>query len=123
MRQDYSEERLGQQLPHLNAEELAELRDAIECLVHVLRPERIYAFGSQARGTPASDSDVDLLVVVPESDLPPYRLAQIAYRAVSPHLKPLDIIVMTRGEFDSRKPARASLPATVLREGRLLYAS
>jgi hypothetical protein len=30
---------------------------------------------------------------------------------------------MTRREFDERAAAAASLPATVLREGRLLYAA
>ena len=34
-----------------------------------------------------------------------------------------DILVWTREAFDSRIHLRASLPATITREGRLLYAS
>jgi hypothetical protein len=34
-----------------------------------------------------------------------------------------DILVWTREAFDSRVHLRASLPATIAREGRLLYAA
>ena len=119
---DSGVESLGQQLPGLRAEDLKELEGVIERLVNALRPECVYAFGSQARGTPSEDSDIDLLVVVPGSTLPPHQRDQIAYGAVGAHSRPLDILVMTREEFDERRGAKASLPATVLREGRLLYA-
>jgi hypothetical protein len=36
---------------------------------------------------------------------------------------PLDVLVWTRGEFDALVSVVSSLPATVLREGRLLYAA
>jgi len=35
----------------------------------------------------------------------------------------MDILVMTREEFERRREVPASLPATVLREGRILYAA
>jgi hypothetical protein len=35
----------------------------------------------------------------------------------------VDIVVWSREAFDSRLHLRASLPATVVREGRLLYAA
>jgi hypothetical protein len=34
-----------------------------------------------------------------------------------------DVLVWTRGGFESRTHLRASLPGTILREGRLLYAA
>lgn len=34
-----------------------------------------------------------------------------------------DVLVWTQGRFDSRAHLRASLPGTVLREGKLLYAA
>ena len=34
-----------------------------------------------------------------------------------------DVLVWTRERFDSRLILQASLPATVLREGKLLYAA
>jgi hypothetical protein len=51
------------------------------------------------------------------------RRAQSAYAAVGAHVIRLDILVMTRSEFQARLPAVASLPATVAREGRALYAA
>jgi hypothetical protein len=34
-----------------------------------------------------------------------------------------DVIVLTRDEFNRKRHVVASLPATVLREGKLLYAA
>ena len=98
----------------------------LDRLVEALEPEAIYVFGSHgshARGTPHADSDIDLLVLVNSSDKPPYRRAQDAYAIVGPHSVALDLQVMTRAEFEARLPAVASLPATVAREGRTLYAA
>ncbi len=116
-------ERIQRELPHLSPPQVEELAQAVQRLVQAFHPERIYVFGSQARGTPRPDSDIDLLVVVPSSNLPGYRRDQEAYQALGWHSLPLEIIVMTRAEFDERLPALASLPATVAREGRLLYAA
>jgi hypothetical protein len=51
------------------------------------------------------------------------RCVASAYAALAPLRLPLELVFMTRAEFDARAPAAASLPATVLREGRLLYAA
>lgn len=117
------EERIRRELPHLTDVYLQELVRAVRQLIDGLCPERIYVFGSQARGDANPDSDLDLLVVVPESDLPGHRLDQAAYRAVGWHRVPLDILVMTNHDFERRLSVVASLPATVEREGRLLYAA
>ena len=99
------------------------LAEIVRRLVAALSPERIYLFGSKARGEAGPDSDYDLLVVVPSSDLPGHRRDQLAYRAVRGVGAAKDLLVWTREEFDSRSQVVCSLPATVLREGRLLYAA
>ena len=116
-------EHLGQQVPSLSGEHRAELARVIERLVSSFTPEAIYVFGSQARGDATPDSDVDLLVVVNTADRPAHQLAQAAYRAIGWHSMAIDILVMPREEFEWRSRALASLPATVLREGRTLYAA
>lgn len=116
-------ERIHRELPHLSSAQAHELARSAQRLVEVFQPDRIYVFGSQARGTARPDSDIDLLVIVPESDQPGYRRDQAAYRALGLYSAPLEVIVMTRAEFEERLPAAASLPATVVREGRLLYAA
>ena len=100
-----------------------DLDEAVRRLVEALRPERIYLFGSQARGEATTDSDYDLLVVVPHSDEPAHRRAQHAYHALWGIGIPLDVLVLTRGECERQAAVIASLPATVIREGRLLYAA
>jgi uncharacterized protein len=117
------EARIRGELPHLTPAELGELAQAVERLIKAFEPERIYVFGSHARRTPHTDSDIDLLILIGASDEPPYKRAQHAYATVGPHSVPLDIQVMTRKEFETRLPVVASLAATVEREGRTLYAA
>lgn len=115
--------RVRRAFPHLAAAEQADLARIIDALLRTFQPERIYVFGSQARGTPCRHSDVDLLVVVPDAGEFPHHLAQEAYRVVGHHLLPLDIVFMSHEEFQWRADVVTSLPATVLREGKLLYAA
>jgi predicted nucleotidyltransferase len=110
-------------LPELGQEEAADMARVVDVLIRTFRPDRIYAFGSRARGTATWHSDLDLLVVVANAGEFPHRLAQEAYRAVGHHALPLDMLFMGREEFAWRAHVVSSLPATVLREGRLLYAA
>jgi predicted nucleotidyltransferase len=99
------------------------LRLVVERLVQAYHPERIYLFGSSARGDADSDSDYDLMVIVPD-DAPPERQgSRLAYKALRGTGIAADVIVWTRGSFDRRAHVAASLPATVLREGRLVHAA
>ncbi len=117
------QERIRHELPHLSEREVSDLALVVTRLVAALGAERIYVFGSQARGEATPDSDIDLLVVVPAAEEPGYRLDQKAYHAAAPHSLPLEILVIPREEFEWRSRALASLPATVLREGKVLYAA
>jgi uncharacterized protein len=99
------------------------LGEIVRRLVDGCRPERIYLFGSRARGTVGADSDYDIMVVVAKSDEPAYRRAQRAHSLLWDLGTSADILVWTRDAFDSRVRLRASLPATITREGQLLYAA
>jgi predicted nucleotidyltransferase len=90
-------------------------------LVEAYHPERIYLFGSVARGDPDPDSDYDLLVIVPD-DAPPERLrSRLAYQALRGTGAAADVLVWAKSSFERRARVVASLPATVMREGMLLY--
>jgi predicted nucleotidyltransferase len=99
------------------------LAEMVNRLVAAFHPERIYLFGSRARGEAAHDSDYDLLVVVPNEAETARRKSRLAYQALRGTRVAADVIVRTRDEFDSRLGVIASLPATVAREGKLLYAA
>jgi predicted nucleotidyltransferase len=95
----------------------------VQRLVAALSPERIYLFGSQARGDTGPDSDYDLLVVVRSSTLPRYRRDQAAFEALLGVGVAKDVLVLTHDEFERQRTVVCSLPATVEREGLLLYAA
>jgi predicted nucleotidyltransferase len=97
------------------------LREITRRLVETYRPERIYLFGSRARGTAGADSDYDLLVVVADDVSPALRRGARAYEALWGLPTSGDILVWTRTAFAERLHLRASLPSTVEREGRVLY--
>jgi predicted nucleotidyltransferase len=80
-------------------------------------------FGSVARGDAGPDSDYDILVIVGD-DAPPERLrSRLAYRVLRGTGTATDVVVCSRSLFERRARVAASLPATVSREGMLLYAA
>jgi len=97
------------------------LAEIVRRLVEAYRPERIYLFGSSARGDSGPDSDYDLMVVVPDDAQPAQRGSRLAYEALFGTGTAADVLVWTHDAFESRLPLRASLPSTVVAEGRLLY--
>ncbi len=99
------------------------LHDVVHRLVEVYEPERIYLFGSVARGESGADSDYDVLVIVPDDAPEKRRRSQLAYEALWGLNVAVDVLVWTKTAFESRLHLKASLPSTVTREGKLLYAA
>jgi predicted nucleotidyltransferase len=103
-------------------EQQPKLAEVVRRLVAAYQPERIYLFGSLARGETGPDSDYDLLVVVPDDASLERRDGGLAYRALWGVGTAVDAVVCTSGWFHARTHLKASLPGTVVREGRLLHA-
>jgi predicted nucleotidyltransferase len=99
------------------------LPEIVRRLREALRPERIYLFGSCASGTPGRDSDVDLLVVVPHSELGFFERGAQAYWALDRIGVPVDVMVYTRTEFEQRATLPVSFERTVRTKGRIVYAA
>lgn len=90
-------------------------------LVDAYRPEAIYLFGSQATGGARSDSDYDLLVVVPD-DTPLERLSLVtAYDTVRPSRVPADVFPCRHSVFEARKNEIGTLPYTAWTQGVRVY--
>ena len=96
------------------------LRDVVRRIVGVSRPYKIILFGSRARGTTRSESDVDLLVIA-DSSQPRSRRSAPLYGALSDILVPMDIIVYTPGEVEEWSPVAQAFVSTAVREGKVLY--
>lgn len=92
-------------------------------LVDVYQPDRVYLFGSAARNEANEDSDLDFLIVVPDDAGLQRRSNRLGYEALWDIPFAADIVVWTLGAFERRARVPASLPAIVLREGRLLHAA
>lgn len=79
--------------------------------------EQVWLFGSQARGDSGVDSDIDILAVVPDSPVSRYRRAVTARKELSRFNVPMDVIVLTRDEWNKEIKAPSSLASAVAREG------
>jgi predicted nucleotidyltransferase len=98
------------------------IAEIVRRLVTFYSPERIYLFGSAARGSATPDSDLDFALVLPDSTPAEVRNSKEIYKILWDIDAPIDILAWTRSDFYRRLPARASMPATIVREGKLLYA-
>jgi predicted nucleotidyltransferase len=102
----------------VSGELLAEITRRI---VAEFQPEEVILFGSHAWGTPNEDSDVDLLVIVSDSDEKPIQRAIRAQNCMDRLLVPADILVKTRAEVERYRHVRASLERKMLEQGKVLY--
>jgi predicted nucleotidyltransferase len=98
------------------------LQEILTRLVTAFEPERVYLFGSKARGDADPNSDYDLLVVVPDAAPAERCRSRLAYQALRGTGVAADVVVWTRSAFEARLHLRASLPSTVVAEAKLLYA-
>ena len=99
------------------------LPGVVRRLREALQPTVIHLYDSCAAGNVGPDSDVDLLVVVSDSELTFFERGALAYRALRGVGVPVDVQVYTQAEFDSRADLPVSFERTVRRKARVLYAA
>jgi uncharacterized protein len=90
-------------------------------LVAEFHPEQIILFGSHAWGTPNPDSDIDLCVIISESDERPIKRMQRACKAIGIMGISSDILVKTRQEIDCFKDVISSFERQILTKGKVIY--
>lgn len=97
------------------------LQEITQRLVDQFQPEQIILFGSHVWGTPTSSSDLDVMVIVTQSDLSDYERAVQGHRCLGGLDIAKDVIVRTRAEFDFFQAVPASLEHKVAKQGKVLY--
>jgi uncharacterized protein len=95
----------------------------VKRLVEVYSPVEIYLFGSYAWGNPNEDSDLDLLIIVQESEDKPHRRAVKGFKSLRDLRVPKDLIVSTKMEFDTLSSDKSSFLYKIRVEGKKLYSS
>lgn len=100
-------------------EQLSELTNRIVDAVH---PIRIILFGSAVRGEMGPDSDVDVLVVMPDGTHR-RQTAQYIHTQLFGIPFAVDVLVATPTDLDKHRDNIGLIYRTVLREGREIYAA
>ncbi len=92
----------------------------VDRIVRTFHPVQILLFGSQARGEASSESDINLLVVLPA--VADKRKAAVEIRRTLRDISVCkDIIVTTPEEIARRGDLVGTILRPALREGKVLY--
>jgi predicted nucleotidyltransferase len=94
----------------------------INQIVETAHPLRIILFGSAARGDMEPDSDIDLLIVMPEGT-DSRAVTRSLYTNVDVMEKDYDLIVTTPKVLEKYKDNCALVYKWALKEGREVYAA
>ena len=96
------------------------IREMVERIVAGFQPDKIILFGSHARGDACTDSDVDLLVVMPIEGSKRRKATEIDM-ALADRSIPLDLLVVTPDDFERGRSEIGSILRPAALEGRVLY--
>ena len=100
------------------------LQSITDSIVDELHPEEVILFGSRAAGTNRPGSDIDLLIVLADSDETTRgrrRLTGRAYRRLASYPVAKDILIYSRAEVERWQHVQGYVIARGLSEGRRLY--
>ncbi len=96
------------------------LQRIIEILKAEFCPERIFLFGSRARGDYRANSDYDLVLIGGVADIPKVERMQKASDLLYPLGVTADVFFYTKEEFNDWKQEFSSIAELATREGREL---
>jgi predicted nucleotidyltransferase len=102
-----------------------EIRAITEAIKETVDCEKIYLFGSYARGEPNEESDFDFYVVLPDGGGQPLETLQKIYRRLgrADHIvTPVDILANHASRFEARKTL-PTIERQVAREGVVLFSA
>jgi uncharacterized protein len=96
------------------------LSELVRRIVETVSPRRIILFGSAARESMGPDSDLDILVVMPDG-VHRRETARRVYRALNRLGAPKDVVVVTEGDVQRFRDEPSLVIFPALREGREIY--
>ena len=96
------------------------LDEMVQRIVRRFHPDRIILFGSHANGEPTDDSDLDILVVMAVEGSRRGKANEIDL-ALADRAVPIDVIVVTPGQFERQKDVIGTIVREAAREGKVVY--
>ncbi len=108
------------QIPLLSEKEQQTVTMAIERIVSIADPQRIILFGSRARGQSREHSDIDLLVILPDTPLFS-ALWDSMLHAVHGLVPAVDIVPTTATGFAERSQLPFFVERYAAQEGFVVY--
>ena len=106
-------------VPGSDAED-RQLKTLVARILAACAPSRIYLFGSRAYGTAASDSDIDLLVVLSEEEATRARWAMLLDETADGPVS-VEVALSTPEELAWRSQVPGFVEYDACRLGRLLH--
>ena len=100
------------------------IEDMVQAVVQEVRPQRIYLFGSCARESYTTDSDVDLLIVEQRKfgpDRNRWSELKRIRKALKPFRVPKDVLVYSQDEFERWEDSINHIISHAVKEGKLIY--
>ena len=99
--------------------EMRKIRELTSQIARAFNPDKIILFGSHAYGQASSDSDVDILVVLPFEGKPVRKAIEIRNKINAG--VPLDLIVRTPEQVADRVAQNDWFMREILERGHTLY--
>ncbi|HMD71160.1 MAG TPA: nucleotidyltransferase domain-containing protein [Bryobacteraceae bacterium] len=96
------------------------VREIVQRLLGVARPDRIILFGSAATGEMTHDSDIDLLVVAPASSNTLDERVRF-YKALRGLGFPFDVFIIGTDRFEETKNIFGGIAYPANKYGRVIY--
>lgn len=99
-----------------------EATELVRRIVDAVHPLRIILFGSAARGEMTQDSDVDVVVVMPEGT-DTLQTAMYLHQQMMGLALAVDFVVMAEGDLERYGHVPGMIYRRVLQEGKTIYAA
>ena len=100
----------------------SDIQKLVDNIVELVDPIEIILFGSYARGDPNPDSDIDLLVVMPDGTHRRNTMRHL-YSNIDFFIVPFDILVANEGDLIEYKDDVGLIYYYALKDGKSIYAS
>ena len=98
----------------------SDINNIINVIVKGYDPEKVYVFGSYAKGAAREDSDLDICVIKETTERPLNRSVKI-HSLFNPYPHAMDILVYTPEEFEERKKMINTMAYFIAKNSELMY--